>query len=280
MESKSENNLVFISHSSLDKDKLALPLASHLEGFGVKTWLDQWEIRVGDSLQRKIYSAIEESSAIVLVLSKAALLSKWVQKEIEMAGIKQIQSNYKLIPLLVGNVTIPLSLADTAYIKCRSISANIAFQVVSSLFPQRELDWQRAKDYILRDIIFNVSDYVAGVKNEKLIENNMFIILESVFFQLVYDKFEKILGNRHELFHRGHVLDAYGEPSNINKAIYVFSQSILFELSLCGAITPSMRCSELGEYYYVNPNFDQLAADNWPLLTPPPGRKSKGKRRK
>jgi hypothetical protein len=45
---------VFISHASEDKHKVALPLADALRRAGVRVWLDQHELKLGDSLSEKI----------------------------------------------------------------------------------------------------------------------------------------------------------------------------------------------------------------------------------
>ena len=46
---------VFISHASEDKASVALPLRDALVESGVTVWLDKSEMRLGDSLRRKIW---------------------------------------------------------------------------------------------------------------------------------------------------------------------------------------------------------------------------------
>ncbi len=45
---------VFISHASEDKEGVARPLARHLEALGLRVWLDECVLTLGDSLRRKI----------------------------------------------------------------------------------------------------------------------------------------------------------------------------------------------------------------------------------
>lgn len=45
---------VFISHATEDKEELVRPLAVALQGHGLSVWYDEFELRVGDSLRRKI----------------------------------------------------------------------------------------------------------------------------------------------------------------------------------------------------------------------------------
>ena len=46
---------VFISYASEDKDAIAEPLAQALRHAGIMVWLDQQELKLGDSLSEKIY---------------------------------------------------------------------------------------------------------------------------------------------------------------------------------------------------------------------------------
>ncbi len=61
---------VFISHASEDKADVALPLRDALVALGVTVWLDKTELRIGDSLRRKIDEGIRSSRFGVVVLSK------------------------------------------------------------------------------------------------------------------------------------------------------------------------------------------------------------------
>ncbi len=52
---------VFISHASEDKKAVVLPLADALKKAGIKVWLDQQELRIGDSLREKIDEGLAKS---------------------------------------------------------------------------------------------------------------------------------------------------------------------------------------------------------------------------
>ena len=62
---------VFISHASEDKADVALPLAKHLQKFGFKVWLDDFELTLGDSLRRSIDCGLSQSKYGVVILSPA-----------------------------------------------------------------------------------------------------------------------------------------------------------------------------------------------------------------
>jgi hypothetical protein len=52
-------------------------LANRLRKDGLKVWFDEWEIRPGDSIPRKIDEGLEQSAALVLCMSANSLGSDW-----------------------------------------------------------------------------------------------------------------------------------------------------------------------------------------------------------
>ncbi|HFT7679416.1 TPA: toll/interleukin-1 receptor domain-containing protein, partial [Citrobacter braakii] len=74
---------VFVSHASEDKDRFVMAFAERLRANGVDAWVDKWEIQVGDSLVRKIFSeGLAECSAIIVVLSNYSVNKPWVREEL------------------------------------------------------------------------------------------------------------------------------------------------------------------------------------------------------
>jgi hypothetical protein len=65
---------VFISHAGEDKDAVVRPLAGELVDRGVSVWFDEFELRIGDSLRRKIDHGIARSRfGIVEVILRQVL---------------------------------------------------------------------------------------------------------------------------------------------------------------------------------------------------------------
>jgi hypothetical protein len=71
---------IFISHSSLDQ-QLALWLSVDLANEGHSPWLDEWEIRAGDSIPLKISQGLDECDLLLVLLSPRAVSSGWVERE-------------------------------------------------------------------------------------------------------------------------------------------------------------------------------------------------------
>jgi hypothetical protein len=64
---------VFLSHASEDKGRFVLDFARQLRENGVDVWLDQWEMKPGDSLVDKIFDeGLKDASAVIIVLSCCA----------------------------------------------------------------------------------------------------------------------------------------------------------------------------------------------------------------
>jgi hypothetical protein len=93
---------VFISYSAADK-ALARQLAAQLNADGIGVWDVEQEVLPGDNLSRKVGEALEESEAVVVLLSPSALRSRGVRSEIEFAlGSKKLRN--RLFPVLVRPV--------------------------------------------------------------------------------------------------------------------------------------------------------------------------------
>lgn len=107
---------VFISYSYKDKE-FVRKLASDLTSYGIEPWIDEREIRVGDSLVAKISNGIREADHILVVLSEDSVRSKWVQQEIQLAFQRDpVGSKLVLIPVVLGKVEIPPFLRDIKYV--------------------------------------------------------------------------------------------------------------------------------------------------------------------
>ena len=67
---------VFLSHSHADK-RFVRSLAAKLSAKKINVWIDEAEIRPGDSLIEKLRAAIDSVDVLVAVLSRASINSPW-----------------------------------------------------------------------------------------------------------------------------------------------------------------------------------------------------------
>jgi tetratricopeptide (TPR) repeat protein len=99
---------LFISHSTAD-DNYVGELRKALELHGQDGWVDSRELRGGDLLWPAVQEAIEEASAYAVVVSPAALESKWVGNELRHAlkvQKKRGKKEYPVIPLLLNSTKL------------------------------------------------------------------------------------------------------------------------------------------------------------------------------
>ena len=80
-------------------------------------WLDLWKVEAGDSSLDKIYDGLEQSSIILIVVSKHAVEFGWVERELNAALAMEQQLGRKfLIPIKTDDCRPPLKIADRLYI--------------------------------------------------------------------------------------------------------------------------------------------------------------------
>jgi hypothetical protein len=90
---------VFISHASPDKGKFVLPLAELLKARGVKVWLDQWSIGLGDSISASISEGLRQSRFGIVVLSREFFARAWPKKELGALFAQENEGANRIIPL-------------------------------------------------------------------------------------------------------------------------------------------------------------------------------------
>lgn len=128
---------VFVSHASEDKDRFVMVFAQRLRANGVDAWVDKWEIKVGDSLVRKIFSeGLTECSAIIVVLSSYSVNKPWVREELDHAVVKKISEGARIIPIVIDDCDVPAALKSTKWVNVKNFdSYDETFdEVISTIF--------------------------------------------------------------------------------------------------------------------------------------------------
>ncbi len=92
---------VFISYSSKEKETADL-VRECLENNGITCWMAPESIPIGSGYAGEITEAIKNSKMIVLILSSAAMSSKWVEKEVDFA----ISENKPLLPFHIDDTDL------------------------------------------------------------------------------------------------------------------------------------------------------------------------------
>lgn len=90
---------VFISHASEDKDEIVRPLAHALQREGLTVWYDEFELKIGDSLRRKIDKGLANSKFGIVVLSKEFIRKGWTNYELDGIITKAVTGEQIILPI-------------------------------------------------------------------------------------------------------------------------------------------------------------------------------------
>lgn len=155
---------VFISHNYMDKP-LARKISNNLNYYGIRTWIDESEIKVGDSLIAKIRKGIDDVDYLIALISKYSVESEWVLKELDIAMNKEIERKKVIVlPVLAGKCDLPGFLKGKLYVDmstARNFSKNLPKLLarfnIENILPEDKLVFTPSK-LSLVEIINKLSD--------------------------------------------------------------------------------------------------------------------------
>lgn len=90
---------VFVSHASEDKDDVVRPLAFALKERNISVWYDEFELKIGDSLRRKIDKGLANSRFGIVVISRDFIKKGWANYELDGIITKSISGEQILLPI-------------------------------------------------------------------------------------------------------------------------------------------------------------------------------------
>lgn len=106
---------IFLSHAHEDRS-FVRRLARDLRAGGIRVWVDEAEMGVGDSLLDKITGAISEMDYLGVVVSRHSARSDWVKREVEIALSGEVAGqDVKVLPLLLRGGQLPEALVGKTY---------------------------------------------------------------------------------------------------------------------------------------------------------------------
>jgi len=112
---------IFISHAWEDKP-FVQQLEETLKAEGLDVWVDHSEVRGGDLISARVNDALEWCNTLLLIWSRQASESKWVQ--LEWAAISS--DHKRIVPCLLDDTKLPILLRNRAYIDLRDRNKGIA----------------------------------------------------------------------------------------------------------------------------------------------------------
>jgi hypothetical protein len=94
---------VFISHASSDKP-FAENVATALRNRAISPWIDKEQILVGDDVLERLGEGLRTMDLLAFIVSKRALRSRWVDRELKFAARRGIEEKKILIlPFIVDS---------------------------------------------------------------------------------------------------------------------------------------------------------------------------------
>jgi len=98
---------VFLSHCSDDKEIYVRPFARALEARGINYWLDEAELRWGDSLTQGMNRGLGISEYVICFISNAFIERGWPEAELGAALSEQFSGGGKtVLPILIADSEI------------------------------------------------------------------------------------------------------------------------------------------------------------------------------
>lgn len=117
---------IFVSYAREDGDRVA-PLVDLLEAYGCSVWWDR-RLAPGADFEREIDLALAEASCVIVALTQHAPESTWIRAE-SATG----QGHGRVIPVLLDDVVIPLSLRAIHFADLRGWSGGMSAQAAQLL---------------------------------------------------------------------------------------------------------------------------------------------------
>lgn len=90
---------VFISHASEDKEDFVRQFAEALQEKGLRVWYDEFSLKIGDSLRRKIDQGLRYSRVGLVVLSPSFFKKGWTNYELDGIVTRAVSDEQILLPI-------------------------------------------------------------------------------------------------------------------------------------------------------------------------------------
>jgi len=160
-----DQTTVFLSHSSADKDRVR-PIADELMRNDIPVWIDDKEIKWGDSITSRINEGLRRAEYVLVFLSKNSVKSRWVEEEISAAFAKDpVGAGSVIIPVLLDKLPaseIPASLSTKKWLDLSERNeANLA-ELITFLSKKPKAK----KPDISPKQVLNVGDFAKEVAEE------------------------------------------------------------------------------------------------------------------
>lgn len=89
----------FISHASEDKGDIVRSLADALRENGFQVWYDEFELKIGDSLRKKIDAGLINSRFGIVIISPSFVKKNWTEYELNGMVAREMNGHKVILPI-------------------------------------------------------------------------------------------------------------------------------------------------------------------------------------
>ncbi|SOD13858.1 toll/interleukin-1 receptor domain-containing protein [Pedobacter xixiisoli] len=89
----------FISHASEDKEAFVRIFADGLKNEGFNVWYDEFELKIGDSLRKKIDQGLSKSKYGIVVISPDFMKKNWTEYEFNGMIAREMNGQKVILPI-------------------------------------------------------------------------------------------------------------------------------------------------------------------------------------
>lgn len=157
---------IFISYSSKDQT-FASQLAESLKNLGHKLWLDEWNIKVGESIPTKIQDGLTSADYLIVVLSSSSVKSGWMEREWQAKYWEEVKAEkIMVLPVLIENCEIPALLKPKKYVDFRGDYGSALVKLMAGISPtftsssEPEISQPRKEDSDVSDLLSKIQSRI------------------------------------------------------------------------------------------------------------------------
>lgn len=89
----------FISHATEDKDEIVRDLANALIEVGFEVWYDEFEMKIGDSLRKKIDQGLSKCRYGIVIISPSFVKKNWTEYELNGMVAREMNGHKVILPI-------------------------------------------------------------------------------------------------------------------------------------------------------------------------------------
>ncbi len=118
---------LFMSHNHRDKPRVRV-LSRQLQLAGADVWLDEWQMRPGDSIPLKVNEGLEKMDQILVCWSANANGARWVETEFATGLSRSLApgSHVRVIPVIFDDTPLPTIISHLMWIDLRTDAVDAA----------------------------------------------------------------------------------------------------------------------------------------------------------